>query len=378
MRKLSLLLFLSAAALAQKRPVTHEDIWTMKRIAEPVASPDGKWIVFPVNQPDYDPGRQSEDLWVVATDGSTPARQLTFTKAPETGVAWSPDGTRIAFVTKREEDAVGQVYVMPMEGGEAQRVTHVHSAAANPKFRPDGRAILFESEFDPVAAERREQKSTARVYDFMPVRFWNAWLTERKPHMFVQELTAGSKAVDILKGTKLAEAPGFGGLYTTSGRQTLHPVWAPDGKSIVFAANVNRNEMMSVETESDLFVVPAAGGEPRQLTPKGQKYGKPKFSPTGDALYAVQERRAVPGGRLYSLTRLVRFSWPATGAPVGMTEAWDRSVTNFAISHDGQTVYLEAEDDGFDQLFKVPARGRRGPAAFERWNVAATLEAMPV
>jgi dipeptidyl aminopeptidase/acylaminoacyl peptidase len=74
-------------------------------------------------------------------------------------------------------------------------------------------------------------------------------------------------------------------------------------------------------------------------------------------LYAQQERRAVPGGRLYSLTRLVRFSWPAVNAPVVMSEGWDRSVAGFATSKDGGTVYLEAEDDGFDQLFKMPAQG---------------------
>ena len=106
MRKLSLLLFLSALAFAQKHPVTHDDIWRMKRLTDPVASPDGRSIVFAVHEPDYDASLQSEDLWVVPTDGSAPPRRLTFTKAPETGVAWSPDGTRIAFATKREEDSV--------------------------------------------------------------------------------------------------------------------------------------------------------------------------------------------------------------------------------------------------------------------------------
>lgn len=357
MKKLSLLLLLAALAFGQKHAVTHQDIWMMKRVGEPVASPDGRWIVFSVLDPDYDAANQRSDLWFVPADGSAPPRRLTFTKAAETGVSWSPDGTRIAFVTKREDDNVHQIYVLPMNGGEAQRVTHVHSTPSNPKWRPDGNAILFESEYDPRAAERREQKSTARVYDAMPVRFWNAWLDGRTPHIFVQELKEGARAVDILKGSKLAESPGFRGIFLSAGGQSLHAVWAPDGKSIVFAANVNCNEMMSAEVESDLFVVPAAGGEPRQLTPKGQHYSKPKFSPTGDALFAVQEQRAQPGGHLYSLTHLVRLPWPAVSAPVITTEAWDRSVVSFAISHDGQTVYMEAEDDGFDKLFQLPAKG---------------------
>src|ERR1700739_3863351 len=150
MRKLSLLLCFAVLATAQKRPVTHEDIWMMKRISNPAVSPDGKTIVFEMVQPDYDATKQSADLWAVPADGSASPRRLTFTKAPETEVAWSPDGTRIAFVTKREDDVAAQVYVMPFTGGEAQRVTHSHGAAGNPKWRPDGNAILYESESDPV------------------------------------------------------------------------------------------------------------------------------------------------------------------------------------------------------------------------------------
>jgi dipeptidyl aminopeptidase/acylaminoacyl peptidase len=357
MRKFGLLVLLAAAAFAQKRPITHEDIWLMKRTGEPVVSPDGRSIVFALTEPDYDAAKQSVDLWVTPADGSAPPRRLTFTKAPETGPVWSPDGTRLAFVTRREGDDAPQVYVMPMNGGEAQRITNVPGGAANPQWRPDGKAILFESNYDPIAAERKQRKSNARIYDAMPIRFWNAWLDERKPHIFTQDLQEGAQPVDLLKGSKLAESAGFGGVFNPMGGQTLQPAWAPDGKSIVFVAYVNRNEMMSAELYSALFAVPASGGEPRRLTENGQKFTKPKFSPQGDALYALQERRATPGGRLYSLTRLARFSWPSVGKPAVISEPWDRSVSGFSIAADGRTVYLDAEDDGFDQLFQIPAQG---------------------
>lgn len=357
MRKLGLVLLLASAAFAQKRPITHEDVWLMKRVGDPVVSPDGRSIVFALTEPDYDAAKQSSDLWLTPADGSAPPRRLTFTKAPETGAVWSPDGTRLAFVTRREGDESPQVYVMPMSGGEAHRVTNVPGGVANPQWRPDGQAILFESDYDPVA-DRKQRKSNARIYNSMPVRFWNAWLDEKKPHIFVEDLQTGSQPVDVLKGSKLAESAGFAGIFNTTGGQTLQPIWTPDGKAIVFAAYANRNEMMSVETYSALFVVPASGREePRQLTESGQKFTKPKFSRQGDALYALQERRATPGGRLYSLTRLARFAWPSAGKPAVITEPWDRSVSEFSLASDGRTVYLDAEDDGFDQLFQVPAQG---------------------
>jgi len=281
------------------------------------------------------------------------------TKAAESNVAWSPDGTRIAFSTKREGDEFGQIYVLPMNGGEAQRVTAMPGTASNPKWRRDGKAILFEAEFDPIAAERKQRKATARVYDAMPVRFWNAWLDEKRPHLFIQELREGATPLDLLKGSKLDSSTGFMGLLQATGGQTLQGVWAPDGKSVVFSANVNHNEMMYAELETTLFAVSASGGEPRALTPRGQKFTKPRFSPAGDALFALQERRANPSGRLYSLTRLARMPWGPDGAGTAtvITEAWDRSVGDYGLSLDGKSIYIGAEDDGFDQLFQMPAQG---------------------
>jgi dipeptidyl aminopeptidase/acylaminoacyl peptidase len=359
MRKFALFVLLSAAfsTLAQqKRPITHEDVWMMKRTGEPVVSPDGRMIVFSLVQPDYDPAKVSTDLWIVPTDGSAQPRQLTFTKAPESGTVWSPDGTRLAFVTKREDDESNQIYILPVAGGEARRITNVTGGASNPQWRPDGQAILYQHEMFPAGYKAR--KSTARIYDAMPVRYWNVWLDEKRPHIFVQELREGAKPIDVLAGSKLAAAPGYAGLFTAAGGQTLNAVWAPDGKSIVFSAAVNRNTMMAEEVESGIFLVSAAGGqEPRQLTEHGVRYAKPKFSPTGDALYGLVERRAVKGERLYSLTRLARLSWPATGEPAVLTQPWDRSVAGFELSKDGKTIYIEAEDNGFDQLFKMPASG---------------------
>src|SRR5579864_5029394 len=278
MKSITLALLLAAASLAQTRPITHEDIWLMKRIGEPVVSPDGRFLVVSVTEPDYDAAKQSSDLWLVATNGREPPKRLTFTKATESGPVWSPDGTSLAFVTRRETDEAAQVYVLPMRGGEARRISNVTGGASNPQWRPDGKAILFESAYDPIATEREQHKWNARIYDAMPIRFWNAWLDEKKAHIFVQELKDSAKAVDVLKGSKLAESPGFAGLFNPAGGQSLHAIWAPDGQSIVFVAYVNRTEMMSAETEARLFVTPASGGEPRALTGSGLQFSKPKFS----------------------------------------------------------------------------------------------------
>ncbi|MBI2688510.1 MAG: S9 family peptidase [Acidobacteria bacterium] len=354
MRLLSLLLLAATLLTAQKRPVTHEDIFLLKRVGEANPSPDGKWVVFSVTEPDYDAAKAVSDLWIVPVDGNAPARRLTSTKGPEGGVAWSPDSTRIAFTAKREGDEVAQLYILPVQGGEAQRVTSLATAVANPKWRPDGQGMLFES---TVKGERKNPgKSTARVYDNMPVRYWNAWLDDSRPHLYVWE-PGWKSPIDLLDKGRLVDSAGFSGIRSgLSSDTSLQPVWAPNGREIVFAAVVNKSDMMRAETETHLFKIERQGGEPVQLTKPGFSYTHPAFAPDGKALYAQQERTATPQ-HLYSNSRIARLDWPNAGAPKTLTGAFDRSVGSFDISGDGASIVFEAEDDGFSKLFRVPAAG---------------------
>ncbi|HZN12348.1 MAG TPA: S9 family peptidase, partial [Blastocatellia bacterium] len=195
-----------------KRPVTHEDIWLMKRVGAPAPSPDGKWVVFALVEPAYDEKDQSSDLWVVPADGGAKPRRLTFSKGGEGGAVWSPDGRRLAFSARREGDEVAQIYVIDVAGGgEAVRVTSLSTGARSPQWRPDGQALLFVSTVYPgaaddeankkVAAERKARKYRARVYDGFPIRYWDKWLDDTQPHLFVQALEPGAPAKDLLAGT---------------------------------------------------------------------------------------------------------------------------------------------------------------------------------
>src|SRR5262245_23285074 len=159
---------IAAPVAAQRRTITHEDVFTMTRTGDPKASPDGRWIVFTLNEPNYDPTKGVSDLWIVASDGSTAPRRLTSTRATESGVDWAQDSRRIAFSAKRDGDEVEQIYVLAIDGGEAQRVTAAAVGATNPKWRRDGKAILFESLIK--AARQTPEKSTARVFDTLPIR----------------------------------------------------------------------------------------------------------------------------------------------------------------------------------------------------------------
>ncbi len=140
---ISMLSALPPAQAEGLRSITHEDVWLMKRAGSPEVSPDGRWIAFALEQPAYDDDAKSSDIWLVPTDGSAPARQLTQTKGTEGDLAWSPDSTRLAFTTRREGDEAEQVYVLDLAaGGEARRVTDLAGGAEDPVWRPRRRALL--------------------------------------------------------------------------------------------------------------------------------------------------------------------------------------------------------------------------------------------
>ena len=105
------------ATAAPKAVLTHETLWMMKRVGAPIVSPDGKWVVYSLTEPNYEADKAMTDLWLVPVDGSTAPRRLTNTKAGESGAAWAPDSRRIAFSAKREGDDEAQIYVLDLAGG---------------------------------------------------------------------------------------------------------------------------------------------------------------------------------------------------------------------------------------------------------------------
>ncbi len=348
-----------------KQPLTHETMWLMPRVGTPVLSPDGNLVVFSVTKPSYDEKEQSSDLWIVPADGGAAPRQITFNKAAESDVTWSPDSHLIAFSSKRDGDEVNQVYVLDMTtGGEARRVTNLSTGARSPQFSPDGDAILFTTVVYPnalddeanrkIAKERKELKYHVRAYDSFPVKQWDRWLDDQQVHLAIQPLDGRAKATDIMAGTKLVAEPGFSGRPAEGSRDGIPADWAPDGQSIVFAVTTRKNTAAYAEVPVDLYRISRSGGEPQLIAHEKGSYGRPKFSPDGRTLYAVFEPN---NGKVYNLERLVAFDWPSMANRRVVTANTDRPVGGYTVSADNITILFTAEDAGLVKIYSVPAAG---------------------
>ncbi|MFN3529271.1 MAG: S9 family peptidase [Bacteroidia bacterium] len=364
MRRLFILLFILASSLAsaQKRPITHADMIKVLSVGNPEISPDGKWVVFSLNKNDYDSDKRHSDLWLVPTDGSSPARPITSGKAAESSPAWSPDGSKLLFTAKREGDSKTQLYLLDLRGGgEAQRITQLSSGASAPQWSPDGRYVLFNSKIYPDAdtdsiqqrrtKAKKEAKIEAFVYDNFPVRSWDHWIDEQKTAFFVQAVHPDSPAVHLLAGDADFRERAF---------QPAYARWSADGTELLFVASTNYTEGAYREVQRSLFRIGIKGGSKRQISlPAAMQPGNLCFSRDGRFLYLTLTPGLDSIGKTYRHGRLARLAWPETGKPEYLKLEADLELSNLQFSADGKDLWLMAEQGGRNGIFRYELKSSK-------------------
>jgi len=337
---------------ADRKPLTVEDMWAVQRVGMPALSPDGRTVAYTVSVYDMEENRANGDVWIVPLAGGTP-RRLTTNKASDGSPAWSPDGKRLAFTSKRDDDKVNQLYVLSVDGGESERLTEMPIGVTNPAWLPDGKRIAFVShviagaespaETKKALEAREKNKVKARVTENRLFRFWDRWLTDNEfPHIFLVDVGT-KKVTDLLPGSTLLFSLQEGtGSFDVS----------PDGKWIAFEANGTREPYRTLNT--DVFVVPTAGGAVKNLTASNPASdGDPVFSPDGKWIaYGVESK----ADGWPDWTRLAVMD-ASGGSRRVLTEPMDVSAGGWAWSDDGRTIVFHGESRARTNLYAVPVAG---------------------
>lgn len=339
---------------AAKHPITFDDMIHMHRVSEPQVSPDGKWVAYTVATPDMQANRNASNVWLLPATGGA-AMQLT-QSGHDSSPVWSPDGQTLAFISAR--DGNSQVYLLSMEGGEAQELTHLSTGADIVKWSPDGKTIAFTSSVYPDCkddacnsardAEKEKSKVKAHVYEQLLYRHWTHWFEGKRSHLFVLPADGGATPKDLTTGANYDVPPDERG-----GPEDIN--FSPDGKEICFTAVTDKVEAIS--TNGDLFIVPAAGGEPKRITSNPGFDGNPVYS--HDGRYIAYHAQLAPG---YESDRWrVMLYDRQTGKHDNLSEGFDRSADGLAWSADSKTIYFTAENETLAPIYAMAARAGAEP-----------------
>ncbi len=346
------------AAAAAPRGFTVEDMVAMERVGTPVVSPDGARIVYTVRSTDVAKNKGHTDLYLVDLKSADPAPQrLTSDAASSTDPEWSGKGDAIYFLSTRSGSA--QVWRLPLQGGKAGvpvRVTDLPLDVDNFRVSPTGERIalsmaVFRDCADLACTKARmearaKDKATGMVYDRLFVRHWDTWADGRNAVLYSAPLDASGKVAGTpvsLSGTLDGDVPSkpFGD------REEYR--FSPDGKTVAFSVRIaGKTEAWS--TNFDLYTVPSAGGQPRNLTADNPAWDtKGTFSPDGRTLaYLAMARPGFEADRWQ-----VMLLDLASGKKRKLAADWDRSAGNLQWTQDGEALVVDAEDVGQHRLFSI-------------------------
>jgi len=352
-----LTLLAGATSLQAQTPFSAEKMWELDRLGEPTISPDGKQSVLSVTHYDVAQNKGLTDLWLIPTAGG-PARQLTSDAAADTSPSFSPDGKWIAFLSKRGEDKESQIYVIATDGGEARRVTNVPTGIEAPRWFPDSRRIAFVTSIwtDLVRWEdqaqrkkdRDESKMTGRVWSQAPIAYWDHLLDDTQRHLYSIDVNGGEPvAITRLSGYQLSPQEVDEFSYDIS----------PDGDEVAFSANLDKT---GVDPNFDVITIPSCGCKPPNdvTTDSPADDTGPRYSPDGKSLAFTQQRIKYFYGDKSRLMLLDR----ATGKTKGLTEDFDRSVTNVTWLADSRTLISSVDDAGTLRVYRYSTAGGKPKA----------------
>ncbi|MFO7692390.1 MAG: S9 family peptidase [Vicinamibacterales bacterium] len=269
---LSLLPPAAAGAQANQGVLDKDTFMDMETVSNPAISPDGSQIVFSRGWVDKVKDQARSNIWIVDTAG-TRLRELTRGSWRDTAPVWSPDGSRIAFLSDR--DGTTQIHVLFVATGELSQLTHLERAPAGLVWSPDGKQLVFtmfipdEDPILPVQLPKRprgaEWARGATIVDRLTwARDGEGPVEKGYTHVFTLDAITGGTPRQLTDGT-----------FSHSG-----PKWSSDGRTI-YVSGIRKPDAEYLNNDSEIYAIDLASRAVTPLTDRQGPDANPAVSPDG-------------------------------------------------------------------------------------------------
>ncbi|MEX0341349.1 MAG: prolyl oligopeptidase family serine peptidase [Erythrobacter sp.] len=318
-----------------------EDVFALEYADDPRISPDGRSIIFVRRSNDIMSDQTEGSVWIVSVSGGEPRLVVEGASSAE----WSPEGRRIAY-TGRDADGRAAIFMRWMDSGQVQQVAHLDNGASSLAWSPDGRSIAFtanvDTEVEPLAKMPKKPDGAK-------------WSEAVKVIDHAQFRRDGQGFVHpAFRHVFVVPAEGGTPRQLTSGNFDHDgPLsWSRDGRSIYFSSN--RNEGWELQTiESDIYTVDVASGALAQFTSGGGSESNPQVSPDGSRVAFV----CMPNVKrpVWQIDVCVKNS-DGSGAR-NLTQSLDREVGDIRWGGD-RAIYFTFDDRAEKKIGRVSPGGQ--------------------